>query len=454
MFNRRDFLKTSAVSGGALALAGGSKLAFGAATANAYDTLVVVFLRGGMDALSLLSPGGSNTHRAAYETARPSLKVPLSGTGAGLAVAADQWRLHPRAPELRDLFTSSKLAVVLGSGMPAPVTRSHFDAQANMEVGLAGQGGGVGWLTRALNSANLPPTVQIPAISAGSITSTALLGSTEAITLGSGTDFRIDTGSWAWNVEPDFRTTAPTGARGLFSMLPELWSGSDGLETAGRQALDALNVIKPIDFGTYAAANGAVYPDTDFARQLKMLAQLIKRDVGLRVCTVDLGGWDTHDGQGNPANSYDYFGNKVEELSKGLAAFYTDLNGAGAANYAATTSVVVMSEFGRRLRENDDGGTDHGYGSIMLALGGSVNGGQMFGTFPGLSNAQLFEGADVQVTTDYRRVLSEALIRRLRNPNVYYAFPGYTGYTPMGIFQGGDLPPQGHDNIFANGFQL
>ena len=119
--------------------------------------------------------------------------------------------------------------MVLGSGMPAPVTRSHFDAQANMEVGLAGQGSGVGWLTRALTSANLPPTVQIPAVSAGSITSTALLGSTEAITMGSGTDFRIDTGSWAWNVEPDFRTTAPAGARGIFSMLPELWAGNEEL---------------------------------------------------------------------------------------------------------------------------------------------------------------------------------------------------------------------------------
>jgi uncharacterized protein (DUF1501 family) len=453
MFNRRDFLKSCGAGGGALAIAGSSKLAFGAVEANSYDTLVVVFLRGGMDALSLLSPGGSHTSRAAYETARPSIKVPLSGTGAGLAVSGDQWRLHPRAPELRNLYTGGKLAVVLGTGMPAPVTRSHFDAQANMEFGLAGQGGGVGWLTRHLASAGLPPTVQIPAISAGSLTSAALLGSTEAITMGSGVDFRIDTGSWAWNVEPDFRTTAPPGARGIFSVLPELWTESGTLEAAGRQTIDALNVIKPIDFGAYAAANGAVYPDTDFARQLKMLAQLIKRDVGLRVATVDLGGWDTHDGQGNPASSYDYFGNKVEELSKGLNAFYTDLNGSAANNYAATTSVVVMSEFGRRLRENDDGGTDHGYGSIMLALGGSVNGGQAFGTFGGLATAQLFEGADVQVTTDYRRVMSEALIRRLRNPAVYYAFPGYSGYTPLGIFQGTDLPPGGNETIFADGFQ-
>lgn len=454
MFDRRDFLKTCGAGSGALALAGTSKLAFAATQANSYDTLVVVFLRGGMDGLSLLSPGGSNASRGAYETARPSLKVPLSGTGAGLAISGDQWRLHPRATQLRDLYTANRLAVVLGAGMPAPVTRSHFDAQLNMEAGLAGAGGGIGWLTRVLETANLPGTVQIPAVSAGSITAASLLGSTETITLGSGADFRIDSGSWAWNVEPDFRTTAPAGARGLFSMLPELWSEAGAFEQAGRQTLDALNLIKPIDFAAYAPANGAAYDSgSAFAQQLKMLAQLIKRDVGLRIATIDLGGWDTHDGQGNPASSYDYFGNKVEELSRGLGAFYADLNGAGAANFAANTSVVVMSEFGRRVRENDDGGTDHGYGNIMLALGGPVNGGQTYGTFAGLATGQLFEGADVQVTTDYRRVMSEAVIRRLRNPNVYYAFPGYAGYTPIGIFQGTDLPPSGNDRIFANGFQ-
>lgn len=100
----------------------------------------------------------------------------------------------------------------------------------------------------------------------------------------------------------------------------------------------------------------------------------------------------------------------------------------------ANTSVVVMSEFGRRVRENASGGTDHGYGNIMMALGGALNGGRTFGTFAGLSTPQLFEGADVQVTTDCRRVLSEAVIRRLRNPSVYCAFPGYSGYAPIGIF--------------------
>src|SRR5262249_42491419 len=105
--------------------------------------------------------------------------------------------------------------------------------------------------------------------------------------------------------------------------------------------------------------------------------------------------------------------------------------------------------FGRRVQENASGGTDHGFGTIMLALGASVNGGQIFGTFPGLASDQLFEGADVNVTTDYRRVLSEALIARLRNANIGYVFPGSSGYPPLGIFQQSTI----RDRVFKSGFE-
>jgi uncharacterized protein (DUF1501 family) len=170
------------------------------------------------------------------------------------------------------------------------------------------------------------------------------------------------------------------------------------------------------------------------------------------VATIDLGGWDTHNGQGNPTNSYDYFGIQAQGLSDGLTQFYTDLASDSAGNFMQHVSVVTVSEFGRRVLENASGGTDHGYGTIMFALGAAVNGGATYGNFPGLADEQLFEGADVDVTTDYRQVLSEALIRRLANPNIYYAFPGYSGYTPLGIFQGVDLPPSAFDTIFKGGF--
>lgn len=444
--DRRDFLKACCASGLVAGTLPGTRLVFGAPNANAYDTLVVVFLRGGMDGLSLISPGANNAERGRYEQARNATRIPLAGEGAGLPLGGDgQWQAHSSAPELQALYNQNRLAIVLGAGMPAPVTRSHFDAQINMEVGLAGQGGGIGWITRALASGMLPPDVLIPAVSVGSLTSTSLLGSTEAITMADGGDFRIDTGNWSWNVSPDYAGDAPTGVHGMLSALPQLWSGGSTLEAAGRQTLEALQVIRGIDFDGYTPAPGAGYGNDGFAQQLRMLAQLIKLDVGLRYAAIDLGGWDTHNGQ-----TY-AFGDVTGRLSRGLGAFHADLaNDAG--NYAQRVSTVAMSEFGRRVQENDDQGTDHGYGNVMLALGGAVNGGRTYGEFAGLAGDQMFEGADVMVTTDYRRVLSEALIRRLRNSNVYYAFPGYANYAPLGIFQGDDLTPGGFDAVFANGF--
>ncbi len=430
-------------------------LAFAEGSAGASDTLIVVFMRGGCDGLSLVPPIGGND-RAEYERARPDLAVPLSGTDAALPLANSNghWGLHSRAGGLRDLYNSGHLAVVLGTGMPAPVTRSHFDAQATMELGTPGQQGiGNGWLTRHMASMGLAPNLVIPGVSAGSLTATSLISSSDAITMDDGEDFRIDSSAWGWNAR-DRYDPPPSGFNGLVETLPSLWSGNSMLDAAGRQTLESLAVVRPMDFDNYAPANGASYPDSGFADQLQMLAQLIKSGVGLKVATIEShGDWDTHNGQ-----SY-RFGGSVETLSQGLAAFYQDLAGSGGANYASSTSIVVMSEFGRRVRQNDSNGTDHGYGNVMLALGGTVNGGHVYGLseYAGLADEQLFEGEDVEVTIDYRRVLSEAMIRRQGNNHLGYVFPGYGGYSPMGIFQGADIAPDysatGWDSLFTNGFE-
>ena len=150
---------------------------------------------------------------------------------------------------------------------------------------------------------------------------------------------------------------------------------------------------------------------------------------------MDLGGWDTHEGQGEQGEGY--FANRIQELANGLMAFYTDM-----LSYADRVTVVVMSEFGRRLRENENAGTDHGHGNMMIVLGGNVNGGQVYASpWPGLAPGALDEGQDLAITTDYRRVLSEIAIRRLGNPNLGTVFPGYQGYSPLGIVNGVDLPP-------------
>lgn len=466
--NRRDFLKTGTV---ATLAAGTSSSAFAyfappefAPTSATDDTLVVVFLRGAMDGLSLLPPGASSPHRVNYEAARISTRIPTSGTGAALSLNGTSWALHPRATGLRTLYNQNHLAFIVAAGQiqPNPVIRSHFAAQANLEFGFGGgTGNNIGWLTRHLASGGLPTVVPLPATSLGNITASSLLGSSDAITMNSASDFRLDGFHYAW--QEDDPAHALVGA---VSRMHALWNGNATLlESAGVETLASLDLMRPINFGLYnATSNPGGYQPTGganytlqynggFGTQLRNVAQLIKSNLGMRVATIDLGGWDTHVGQGNPTNSYDFFGNQVESLSQGLSAFYTDLANSSAGNLMQRTSVIVVSEFGRRVVENADGGTDHGYGNVMMALGGSVNGGQIHGDFPGLDNNDLYQGTDVAVTTDYRRIISEALIRRLANPNIYYVFPGYTGYTPMGIFQGPNLPPTDYDNLFANGFE-
>ena len=466
--DRRDFLKGCSV---ATLAAGASSNALAyfappdyAPTAATNDTLVVVFLRGAMDGLSLLPPGTSSPYRAAYEAARTGTRIPTSGTGAALALNGTNWALHPRASGLRTLFNQNHLAFIVAAGQaqPNPVIRSHFDAQANLEFGFGGgTGNNIGWLTRHLASGGLPAVVPLPATSLGNITAASLLGSSDAITMNSASDFRIDGFHWSWE-EDD----SASGLIGAVTRMHALWnSNATQLESAGTETMASLDLLRPINFGLYNAtsnpggyqpsggANYSLNYNGSFGDQLRNVAQLIKSNLGMRVATIDLNGWDTHVGQGNPTNNYDYFGNQVESLSQGLSAFYTDLASASSGNLMQRTSVIVVSEFGRRVQENADGGTDHGYGNVMIALGGAVNGGQVYGTFPGLATGQLYEGTDVAVTTDYRRIMSEALIRRMGNPNIYYTFPGYSGYTPMGVFQGPDLPPTSYDALFANGFE-
>jgi uncharacterized protein (DUF1501 family) len=185
----------------------------------------------------------------------------------------------------------------------------------------------------------------------------------------------------------------------------------------------------------YTPAKGAAYPSGEFGENLKTIAKLIKLGVGLRAATVDLGGWDTHEGQGD--GSAGYLNTLVTELSTGLAAFYTDLAGSSSPTHADRLTVVVVSEFGRRLSENASHGTDHGHGSGIFVLGGQVNGGQVFTSWPGLQNEQLYDRADLAVTIDYRQVLSEIVLRRLGNSQLNTVFPGYEGFQPLGIVRQG-----------------
>lgn len=433
---RRSFMAGAGIASAA-ALA--PRLAFSAAE-NTENILVVIFQRGGCDGLNLFPPlnGADRTH---YETARPNLTVPLTGVNAVIPLTS-QFGLHPAAIGLKTLFDQNRLAIVRATGNTELHTRSHFQAQALLETGVPDAlGGTTGWLARYFASIpNLPESIVIPSLAASNYTPTSFLGDPSVLTMSDPGNFGLTTTHWAWNERQQL-------------VAPNMYDPANGLtDAAAGQAMTAINVISNQDFENYIPSGGANYPASGLGNRLRMLAQIIKMDVGLRVAAVDFGGWDTHENQGNNGGG-DFGSQLVGPMSEALLAFVTDM--AASSNYGSRVTVVVQTEFGRRLNENGDRGTDHGTAADMLILGDAVNGGVIYGDWPGIGPDELFEG-DVAVTTDFRQVLSELLIRRMENPLLGQIFPGYSSYSPMGIVQGVDLEPvygESGNAIFSDGFE-
>jgi uncharacterized protein (DUF1501 family) len=437
--DRREFLKGCCATAAIGAVGPGLFFSGPAQAANSYDTFVLVFLRGGMDGLNLVVPI-AGTDRAHYEQARPDLGIRASGDFAALPLtlsggAGTGFGLHPAAVGLSEIWNLGDLAVVHACGMPTTATRSHFDAQLFLDLGTPGQHGtGTGWLTRAWNThpANAG-SVAMPALAVNSRQPANLLGATQALAMDSPSDFELNAGAWAWQ---QYRDGMPAGTKGVNETLASLWTGQTGLELSGQRADASLKLIAQQPY----SAPPAGWPDSSFARQLWTVAQSIRFNLGLRFATVDLGGWDTHEGQGTAGSGYHYYQNLITMLSEGLSAFYTELSAGGE---IARVTVAVQSEFGRRVHQNASGGTDHGYGNPMLLLGGPVNGRKLYGNWPGLDPDVLSAYfGDVPATTDFRRVFSEILIRRMGNSRLSEVFPGFAGYSPLGVVQGTDQTPQ------------
>lgn len=406
-YSRRNFLQGCSYAIASMTGARLSRLAF--AQDNPADALVVVFLRGAWDSLNVVPPVDGND-RGVYEKARPNIKIPADA----LLRLDDQFGLHPALAPLHDLYQQGKMAVVHAAGLNVD-TRSHFDAQEFIELGTPGvKNTSTGWITRHLGSTPFGSTGLIPAISTSGLP-TSLLNYTPTISMNTPSEFtHWDNGTVMQQQEA----------------LRKMYGGNTLLEQVGRRTLDALDLVQPLVDQEYAPSNGASYNDDEFGRQLQTVARMIKLGQGLQVAAVDFGGWDTHEYQNDGADGY--MAGLLSSLGNGLANFYLDLD----SGYTERLSVVVVSEFGRRLVQNESYGTDHGHGSVMLALGGGVNGGRVFGQWPGLGNEQLYDHADLAVTTDFRHVLGELLSTRLGNPNLETVFPGFSGYNPLGIFRG------------------
>jgi uncharacterized protein (DUF1501 family) len=366
--------------------------------------LLVIFLRGGCDGLSLVAPAGD----ADYVAARPgALRVAREGDDAGLwidgANADADFRFHPRAGGLHELYAAGELAVIHAAGL-TDGTRSHFDAEDRMERAAPGGSSFGGWLGRWLE--DVRPEGLMPALAAASRAPDAFLG-------GAGVA-----------VAEDLRGLITAEGNWLAAHLREHMArafANDPLLGGPVQRLMTLSDI--IEGRLLSPETGAVadyrpdvpYPDdSPFCRSLMTVARAIKLDLGLRVASIDYGDWDTHIAQAGP------FAEQTKRLSDGMLAFWRDLG-----PFRDRAQVVVMSEFGRRLKANDSGGTDHGFGNVMLTLGPNVRGGRMYGTWPGLKNEALDAGADLDITTDYRHVLAEIMARHMGHGALERLFPGF-----------------------------
>jgi uncharacterized protein (DUF1501 family) len=389
------------VVGGVVRDTASTRLAF-AGPAYTGDVLVVLSLRGGFDGLSAVVPAAD----PAYVAARPGIAVP-----AGRLQPLDAtFGMHPALAPLKPLWDAGVLGAVHAAGQPDP-TRSHFKAMEEMERAAPGSSVRTGWLDRvsaAQGSGGAFATVGV----GSDANQRAFVGPSPELLVGSVKDFTLagakqaeERARWTRALEKMHRGARPSVAR------------------PARLTLNALGTAAALQATEYVPANGAAYPRGDLGDSLRDVARLVKAGVGLRVATVDFGDWDMHQGLGRVDGGW--MTRRLTELGSALAAFATDLGGD-----LSRVTLVTLSEFGRRVRENASGGLDHGHGNLMLMLGGGVVGGRMHGAWRGLSPGALLDG-DLPAANDYRTVLAEILERRCFVP-ASAAFPGL-GSARLGV---------------------
>jgi uncharacterized protein (DUF1501 family) len=399
--NRRLFLKSSG-----LALVGGALLPnvfvrmANAATTKGKRVVVAIFQRGAVDGLNVVIPYGES----AYYAARPTIAVPRPGSGPGVdsgaAIDLDGFfGVHPSLSSLVPYFKDHSLGIVHAVGSP-DATRSHFDAQDFMESGTPGvKITEDGFLSRAIMAKREKESSPLRAVSLSTAMPRILAGSAGAVAMTDISRFGVRGGEKI--------------SGGFESMYSEAVAGALG--GTAKESFDAARILKAADPQKLQPENGARYPNGPLANSLKQIAQLIKSNVGLEVAFTDVGGWDTHAGEGGAQGQ---LANNLRNFAESISAFIADLG-----SRMGDVVLVTMSEFGRTVRENGNRGTDHGHANVMLVAGGGVKGGKVHGTWPGLDH--LYENRDLAVTTDFRDIFAEILTKQLAVPSLGGVFPGY-----------------------------
>ena len=378
--------------------------------------LVAIFQRGGADGLNIVVPFAEKD----YYSMRPTIAIPAprgtpGGDGAPAALDLDGYfGFHPSLVSLKPLFDERRLAVIHAAGSPDN-TRSHFDAQDYMESGTPGSRSTAdGWLNRYLQSQPEADPTPFRAVAIAPRMPLTLQGAAQALAMDDLRSFKLR------GVPPAALRDAHAPSGGLDAEIESMYaSASDPMiHNTAREMFGAVSTLQRIGVDIYKPDNAVEYPRGALSHSLQQVAQLIKSDVGLEVAFAEVGGWDNHVNEGGVEGQ---LAARLQEFGEALSAFHRDMG-----DRMADICVLTMTEFGRTARENGNRGTDHGHANVMFALGGPVKGGKVYGEWPGLKPEQLNEGRDLALTTDFRDVFAEVLVRHMGARDPSGIFPGFT----------------------------
>ncbi len=377
-------------------------------TGSSSKVLVVIFQRGAVDGLSMIPPIGDPHYNA---TIRPTLAL-TAGSGEDSALPLDGFfGMHPAMKELLPFWNDGRLAVIHEVGSPDS-TRSHFDAQDFMESGTPGiKSTEDGFLNRALLQMSLTKKgSNLQAVALQPNLPRSLWGSSGAIAMNSIQEFAKG------------GALTRSGMEGGFESLYD--SAMDqALRGAGHETFEVIKTLNNLP----ESQASAQYPKSPLGKRMSEIAKLIRGQVGVRLAVTDCGGWDTHQRQGGAKGQ---LASRLQDFSKSIAAFVNELG-----PKMDDVCLVTVTEFGRTVKENGNGGTDHGHGSVMLALGGAIKGKRVISHWKSLAAENLYEGRDLPVTTDFRDVWREILSKQLGVKELKTVFPGYRAGGFQGLFR-------------------
>ena len=413
MSSRRGFLKAGSLALFGISVGGVPSFLARAADSNKIiapykknKVLVCIFQRGAMDGLMAVTPFTDEY----LKNARPTLFMSAAKTATGnpLIDLDGRFGLHPGMSAFEPLFREKRLAIVHGIGSPNN-TRSHFDAQDYMESGTPfNKGTGSGWLNRAIGLLGHDAT-PFQAVSLTSSMPRSFYGDNPSLAISNLQDFSIQ------------MKGNPMTTKAVSKSFEDLYdqTSSSLLNKTGKESFDAVKMLQKTDVKNYKPENNVVYPASSLGNALKQIAQLIKMNVGMEVAFAESGGWDTHFNQGTELG---IFARNATDLSSCITAFWKDISA-----YQDDVTLMTMTEFGRTVKQNGTGGTDHGRASCNFILGNDVNGGIVHGNVKPLAVENLEDGRDLAVSTDFRCVFSEVADKHLKINNDTVLFPEWSG---------------------------